>query len=212
MDICQTDHEIQIKIIAYSKDCICLKCGAISTHRHGIYERKIQDLLVLGKTTWLLINAYEYQCDNPDCEAVTFSETVNGFLKHYRRMTERCADFICSLAMETSCERCSRICKAMNLKVSGDTVIRLLTKQYTLQETAKCGSVIGVDDFAFKKRNTYGTIIVDKATYTQVAILDGRDGSAFKEWLLHNKQVKAVTRDRASAYASVIQETLPDAL
>ena len=45
-----------------------------------------------------------------------------------------------------------------------------------------------------------------------VAILDGRDGSAFKEWLAHNKQVKAVTRDRASAYASAIQEILPDAL
>ena len=26
-DICQTDHEIQIKIIAHSKDCICPKCG-----------------------------------------------------------------------------------------------------------------------------------------------------------------------------------------
>ena len=127
-------------------------------------------------------------------------------------MTERCADFICTLAMETSCEGCSRICKAMNLKVSGDTVIRLLTKRYTLQEAAKCGSVIGVDDFAFKKRHTYGTIIVDEATHTPVAILDGRDGSAFKEWLSHNKQVKAVTRDRASAYASAIQETLPDAL
>ena len=210
-EICQTDHEIQIKIIAHSKDCICPKCGAISTHRHGTYERKVQDLPVLGKTTWLLINAYEYQCDNPDCEVTTFSETVNGFLSLYSRMTERCADFICTLAMETSCEGCSRICKAMNLKVSGDTVIRLLTKRYTLQEAAKCGSVIGVDDFAFKKRHTYGTIIVDEATHTPAAILDGRDGSAFKEWLSHNKQVKAVTRDRSSAYASAIQEILPDA-
>ena len=42
--------------------------------------------------------------------------------------------------------------------------------------------------------------------------MDGRDGSAFKEWLSQNKQVKAVTRDRASAYASAIQEILPDAL
>ena len=41
---------------------------------------------------------------------------------------------------------------------------------------------------------------------------DGRDGSAFKEWLSHNKQVKAVTHDCASAYASAIQEILLDAL
>ena len=87
VDICQTDHEIQIKIIAHSKDCICPKCGAISTHRHGTYERKVQDLPVLGKTTWLLINAYEYQCDNPDCEVAIFSKTINGFLSHCSRMT-----------------------------------------------------------------------------------------------------------------------------
>lgn len=119
-------------------------------------------------------------------------------------MTKRCADFICTLAMETSCEGCSRICQAMNLKISGDSVIRLLTKRFKQQEEIKCGSTIGLDDFAFKKRHTYGTIIVDEATHTPVAILDGRDGGTLKEWLRKNKQVKIVTRDQASAYASAI--------
>ena len=100
----------------------------------------------------------------------------------------------------------------MKLKTSGDSVVRLLTKQYKLQEENKCSSVIGVDDFAFKKRHTYGTIIVDGATHKPVAILDGRDGSALKEWLARNKHVRTVTRDLASAYASAIQEILPDAM
>lgn len=211
-DICQTDNEIHITMRAHSKQCSCPKCGTISTHRHGTYERKLQDLPILGKSTWLFVNAYEYQCDNPDCNVTTFVETVNGFLNYYSRMTDRCADFICTLAMETSCEGCSRICKTMNLKISGDSVIRLLTKRFKLQEEVKCGSIIGVDDFAFKKRHTYGTIIVDEATHTPVAILDGRDGHALKEWLSQNKQVKIVTRDRASAYAAAIQEILPDAM
>lgn len=42
----------------------------------------------LCETTWLLVNAYEYQCDTSDCEIATISETVSGFLSHYRRMTE----------------------------------------------------------------------------------------------------------------------------
>ena len=71
----------------------------------------------------------------------------------------------------------------MNLKVSGDSIIRLLTRRYSLQEETKCGSIIGVDDFAFKKRHIYGTIIVDEATHAPVAILDGRDGHSLKEWL-----------------------------
>ena len=211
-NICQTDSKLLIKMFARSKSCTCPRCGAVSEHQHGTYERKIQDLPILGKSTWLLVNAYEYQCDNPECDVTTFAETVNGFLSHYSRMTDRCADLICTLALETSCEGCSRICRAMNLKISGDSVIRLLTKRYRLREEVKCGSVIGVDDFAFKKRHTYGTIIVDGETHTPVAILDGRDGRSLKEWLARNRQVKTVTRDRASAYAAAIQEALPDAL
>lgn len=211
-NIYQTDNEIQIKMSARSKSCTCPKCGKVSEHPHGTYERKVQDLPILGKSTWLWVNTYEYQCDNPDCDVTTFAGTNNGFLSYYSRMTDRCADFICTLALETSCEGCSRICRAMNLKTSGDSVIRLLTKRYKLQEENKCGSVIGVDDFAFKKRHTYGTIIVDEATHKPVAILDGRDGSTLKEWLAKNKHVKTVTRDRASAYASAIQEILPDAM
>lgn len=126
-------------------------------------------LLIFGKSTWLFVNAYEYQCDNPEYNITTFVETINGFLSYYSRMTDRCADFICTLAMETSCEGCSRICRAMNLKISGDSVIRLLIKRYKLQGEVTCGSTIGVDDFAFKKRHTYGTIIVDEATHTPVA-------------------------------------------
>ncbi len=45
-----------------------------------------------------------------------------------------------------------------------------------------------------------------------MAILDGRDGKTLKEWLSNNKHVKAVTRDRASAYSAAIKEILPDAM
>ena len=58
----------------------------------------------------------------------TFVENVDGFLNYYSRMTERCEDFICTLALETSCEGSARICRSMNLKTSGDSIIRLLTK------------------------------------------------------------------------------------
>ena len=96
-----------------------------------------------------------------------------------------------------------------DLKTSGDSIIRLLTKRYVAQSEVPCGSIIGVDDFAFKKRHTYGTIIVDEATHKPVVILDGRDGKTLKEWLSKNKHVKAVTRDRASAYSAAIKEMLP---
>lgn len=206
------DSSVHITMRSKTHSSKCPECGQETSTYHGTYLRKVQDLPILGKSTQLYITAHEYKCNNKACSKVTFVEDFDGFLSYYGRMTERCADFICTLAMETSCEGCARICRAMNLKISGDSVIRLLTKRYRMQPVSECGSVIGVDDFAFKKRHTYGTIIVDQATHRPVAILDGRDGMILKEWLKNNQHIKAVTRDRASAYSSAIQEILSDAM
>jgi transposase len=69
-----------------------------------------------------------------------------------------------------------------------------------------------VDDWAYSKGHTYGTIICDGETNKPVALLDGRDGASLKEWLLNNKHIKIVTRDRAGAYAKAISDALPEAI
>jgi transposase len=211
-DITHTKHSVTITIKSATNRCTCSKCGTKTAEYHGTYKRKVQDLPIFGKTVYLLITAYEYKCSNPECDVVTFVEDFEGFLSLYSRMTERCADFLCSLALETSCEGASRICQMLNLKTSGDSIIALLKKRFRKQPTPACSNIIGVDDFAFKKRQTYGTIIVDEATHKTVAVLDGRDGKTLTEWLENNKHVKTVTRDRASAYAKAVSEMLPDAV
>lgn len=208
----QGESEISLKMYSYTKSCKCPKCGVESTHKHGTYKRKVQDLPILGKCTYLFVNAFEYQCDNPECNVTTFAESIDGFLSHFGRMTERLAEFVCGLALETSCESCACILNKINVKISGDTVIRLLTRRYAAQPASECGNMVGIDDFAFKKRHTYGTVIVDGATHKPVAVLNGRDGVSLKEWLEQNKHVTAVTRDRASAYAKAVEEVLPDCM
>ena len=169
--VIESETQIIIRLKTVTSECECPECKDSLTDFHGTYERTVQDLPILGKNVKLLITVREYQCHNEQCSVTTVTETYNGFLNSYGRMTERCADFICMLAMETSCEGSARICKAMNIKVSGDTIIRLLTKRFEQQEEPSCGPTIGVDDFAFKKRHRYGTIIVDEATHKPVAIL-----------------------------------------
>lgn len=79
-------------------------------------------------------------------------------------------------------------------------------------EDIPVGERIGIDDFAYKRRHTYGTVIVDGETHVPITLLDGRNGESLREWLKNNKHDKVVTRDRASAYAKVIAEELPDAM
>ena len=101
----------------------------------------------------------------------------------------------------------------MNIKISGDTIIRILLKKYDAMEKINTSSnIIGIDDFAFKKRHNYGTIVVDEKTHNTIAILNGRDGKTLSTWLKENKHIRVITRDRASAYAKVIEQELPGAM
>jgi transposase len=212
LNVEDTDDKIILLMHSRSTSCTCHRCGALLKKHHGSHRRKVQDLPILGKQVVLDMQIYDYQCISDTCSSFAATETFEGFLSYNSRMTNRLEDFACMLAVETSCEASARIMQSMNIKISGDTIIRLLLNRYSKQPAEICGSVIGVDDFAFKKRHTYGTIIVDEATHIPVAVLDGRDGATLKEWLKQNKHVTTVTRDRASAYAKAVEEILPDCM
>lgn len=158
----------------------------------------------------LEVTAFKYDCENSNCDQKVFCEELSGFTGKYRRMTSHCEDLVASIALNTSCEAASGICKYMGVKISGDTAIRILMRKATVEPV--CGEIIGVDDWAFKKRERYGTIVCDLGTGKPVALLDGRDGTELKKWLEQNKHVKVISRDGASSYAKAISEVLPDAI
>ena len=189
----------------------CPSCRQDCNEYHSTYHRKIQDLPILNKTVIIHLTAYRYYCRNSKCKQKVFCETVDDFFEFYKRMTGRLEDFLIALALNTSCEGASRVCQLIGIKISGDTLIRKIIRKAKEMEPVKT-DFIGVDDWAYKKGSTYGTIIVDGRTHKPIDVLDGRDGKGLKEWLRQNQQIKIVTRDRASAYASAISEVLPQAM
>lgn len=211
-DVKTVSDTVYIKLKSTTKSSRCPKCGKEISKYHAVHKRTVQDLPIFGKRTFLQLSLYEFDCNNEECACISVTENFDGFLNSYSRMTERLESLITDLALETSCEGAARILTSMNIKTSGDTVIRTLLKRFENQSVPSCGSSIGVDDFSFKKRHKYGTIIVDEETHNPIAVLDGRDGTTLKAWLEHNKHVTTVTRDRASAYAKAIEEILPDAM
>jgi len=211
-NIISDEKQITIFMRSRSQECVCPVCKTTSTKHHGMYHRRVQDLPIFGKPVWLDINAIEYQCENQDCPNVSNAETFHGFLRYQKRMTERCAFFICALAMETSCEAAAIICQAMGIRVSGDTVIRMLLERAKESPAETVGDFVGVDDFAHKKGRTYCTVLVNGETHRIIDILEGRDSDTLKAWLKENKQIRRFTRDRASAYAKAIADILPDAM
>jgi transposase len=178
---------IHIHLKSITHTCKCPECGTETTQYHGTYERTIQDLPIIGKSTLLFISAHEYTCQNDQCFVTTIVERFNGFLGYYGRYTERCEDLIATLALETSCEGAARVCKEMGIQISGDTIIRILKKRFDKLKIEPTEDCIGVDDFSTKRGNKYCIIICNGNSHMPIAVLDGRDGSTLKEWLKHNK-------------------------
>ena len=133
VDIEETEEKYIVRMKSISRSCVCSACGTESTHVHGTYQRHVQDLPILGKGVELQIRAKEYWCDNPLCSVTTLAETYGNFIGYYGRMTDRLETFICTLALETNCEGCARICKAMNIRTSGDSIIRMILRKYAEQ-------------------------------------------------------------------------------
>lgn len=55
-------------------------------------------------------------------------------------------------------------------------------------------------------------MFINITALTRIALLDGRDVDTFKQWLKNHKRIRLVARDRAIAYASAINEILPECI
>jgi transposase len=73
-------------------------------------------------------------------------------------------------------------------------------------------TVLGVDDFAFRKRDTYGTSLVDLEKRQPVDLLPDREGETLENWLRAHPGVAIVSRDRSTVYAHAISNACPDAI
>ena len=209
--ITESEKTLTIHLKSLKHSHCCPGCAQDMSAYHGTYKRTVQDLPIFQKNVQLRISAYEYYCLNDACSVRSFAEDYGGFINRSERMTDRLSAFIQTLAFETNCEGAAAICKEMGISVSGDTIIRMLRK-LTGISIPPSSDTIGVDEFAYRKGQTYCTVICDGVTHEPIDILDGRDGEALREWLRKNKQIKKVTRDRAGAYAKAISKELPDAM
>lgn len=189
----------------------CPLCNKKSDRVHSRYERSLADLPISGSTVKVKLLSRKYFCDNTDCPRIIFTERfIQGILPYGRRLTRAIA-LISKMALELGGNKGANISRFAGVPASPSTIIRILKKLDTEEHFTTSG-IIGIDDYAFKKGRSYGTIIVDLQTRQVIDLLPDREAGTLAKWMNEHTEVQVVSRDRYGPYALGAANGAPQAL
>lgn len=202
-------RRVHVFLRSTSDSGICPCCGTCAHKVHCTNYRHPQWMPVGGMTTYAHIALKRFKCENESCPQQTFVEELENARK-YQQRSDLVNTVLFAVSVFCSDIAAAMICRDMGIMVSHDSANRII--EHCFVEDDPDIEFIGVDDVCLRKGQTYHTAIYDGNDHHLLALLDGRDGKALKEWLKEHPKIKIVARDRASAYAAAIAEVLPQAM
>jgi len=106
----------------------------------------------------------------------------------YSRRTKRAANILETFAIELTGRLGSIISKQLHITVSSSTITRIAHGHQLMEITQP--KVLGVDDWAYRKGVSYGTILIDMETSRPIDLLPSRGCGNIRRWIDFVKRSK----------------------
>jgi transposase len=192
-----------------SSEAVCPLCQGCSERIHSRYRRLVADLPWAGWAVRLELHVRRFFCPNQECMRQIFTERLPSVVAPYARRTTRLTDLFTLIGFALGGEAGKRLVAGMGEETSPDTLLRLVRKQRESQMPTP--RVLGVDDFCFCRRRSYGAILIDLERRIPIDLLPDREAETFKKWLLAHPGVQIISRDRGGAFADGASQGAPHA-
>ena len=204
------DTHIRLDLTATRIAVPCPTCMVESSRVHSLYQRTVADLPWAGVPIQLQLNVRRFVCPHPACPRRTFSEPLPEVVAPSARRSLRLATEQRQLGLQVGGAVAARIAQRQGMPVSPATILRLVRRTRVAERATP--ALLGVDAWAYRKRQDFKTILVDLSTNRPLELLPNADATTFATWLQAHPGVQVIARDRAGTFAEGATQGAPDAV
>lgn len=208
-EIKKVEQQLDIYVRSQRREASCPECQRVSSDIHARYWRHPRDLPCFGLMVRLHLEVRRFACPNQACSRQTFAEGFAALLAPRARRTARLRAQHLATAYALSGEAGEHLSKLLQMPISGDTLIRELRQ--SPEPAPSPVRVVGMDDWALRKGQQYGTILVDLEQGRPIELLGSREAEAVTAWLQAHPEIEVVSRDRGKDYIKAATEGAPQA-
>ena len=195
----ETPEAVVLQAQDLRTEVCCPDCGAPSRHLHSRYPRTLHDTALGDRPVVIHLQVRRLRCLNPACRRTTFAETWPEWLRPRAQRTTRLAQLQRAVGVALGGEAGHRLLRHLHEVTSADTLLRLI-RCHPLP-TPPDLHVLGVDDFSFRRGQTYGTLLIDLERRQVVDVLPDRTAETLATWLARHPGIRIISRDRFGEYA-----------
>src|SRR6266849_10314699 len=188
----QTDSQLSVSVISTRAEATCPGCGCPSDHVHSQYQRTVNDVPCGGRKVVLRLSVRKFFFLQLFCPRKVFAERLPDLVQPWARVSNRLLEELKAIGLSASAEVSERLAPRLGMKVKAPTLLRYVHSISAPPEAPV--RVLGIDDFAIRRGDSYGTILINLETGKPLDLLADRTAEAVLPWLERHQEIEVVSR------------------